>query len=85
MVVNAHPAPPRHAGSVRRTTTHDSTRPGGLQGPVMIAARGRDLLTTIDGQGRELSAMRLDVRADFAAATVDHIEADPPHPGLAKL
>jgi hypothetical protein len=51
----------------------------------MIAARGRDLLTRIDGQARELCAMLFDVRADFASATVDHIEADPPHPSLAKL
>lgn len=81
----AIPAPLRRAGSVRRTTTHDCTRPCGLQGPVIVAINGRDLLTTIYGQGRPLSAMRFDVRVDFASATVDHIEVDPPHPGLAKL
>jgi Protein of unknown function (DUF2889) len=78
-------APPRRARSVRRTTTHHCTRPGGFHGPVMIAARGRDLLTSTDGKGQELCSIRFDVRADFAAATIDHIESDPPQPDLAKL
>ena len=41
--------PPRRPGSIRRTTTHDSTRPGGLEGEVHLVARGRDLVTGLDG------------------------------------
>ena len=43
------PTPPRRAGSVRRTTTHDCTWRDGLTGPVTIAASGRDLLTSRGG------------------------------------
>jgi hypothetical protein len=78
-------APPRRPLSVRRTTTHDCTRPAGLDGPVTIVARGRDLLTTADHQAQVLGATRLDVRADFATATVEQILAEPSHPGLAEL
>lgn len=78
-------APPRRPVSVRRTTTHDCTRPAGLDGPVTIVARGRDLLTTADRQAQVLAATHLDVRADFASATIERILADPPHPALAEL
>lgn len=39
----------RVAGSVRRTTTIDSTRPDGPDGDVIVVARGRDLHTTASG------------------------------------
>jgi hypothetical protein len=42
--------PARRPGSIRRTTTHDSTRPGGLDGQVHHVARGRDLVTGLDGR-----------------------------------
>jgi Protein of unknown function (DUF2889) len=79
------PAPPRRPRSVRRTTTHDCTRPAGLDGPVTIVARGRDLLTTADRQAQVLGATRLDVRADSAAAIIEQILAEPSHPALAEL
>ncbi len=41
--------PPRRPGSVRRTTTHDSCRPDGLEAPVHVTAIGRDLITALDG------------------------------------
>lgn len=78
-------APLRRAGSVRRTTTHECTRPVGLEGPVTITATGRDLLTTTDGQARVLGATRLDVRAGFASAAIERIIADPHHPPLTAL
>jgi hypothetical protein len=81
----ATPAPPRRAGSVRRTTTHECTRQAGLDGPVTMVASGRDLLTTVDGDAQVLSAGRLDVRADFASATIERITATPPHPGITEL
>jgi hypothetical protein len=79
------PAPPRRPGSMRRTTTHECTRRDGIDGPVTIAARGRDLLTTADSASRVLTATAIDVRADFAAATIDQIQCEPPHPALTQL
>ena len=81
----AKTAPPRRAGSVRRTTTHDCTRQDRLDGPVTIVARGRDLLTTVDGNAQVLGTARLDVRADFASATIERITATPPDAGIAEL
>ena len=43
------PAPPRAAGSVRRTSTIDTSRPEGILGPPDIDARVRDLWTAPDG------------------------------------
>lgn len=78
-------SPPRRAGSLRRTTTHDCTRPGGLDGPVTMVARGRDLLTRDDGEAQVLGAIRIDVLADFASGTVERISSCPHHPGIAEL
>lgn len=49
-------APRRRRPSVRRTTTHDSLRPDGLLGDVILEARGRDLATDADGKATVLSA-----------------------------
>jgi hypothetical protein len=78
-------APPRRPGSVRRTTTHECTRPDGLDGPVRIVALGRDLLTTADREHRVLGATGVEVRADFTSACIDRIVADPPEHALAEL
>jgi Protein of unknown function (DUF2889) len=74
--------PPRRAGSLRRTTTHDCTRPEGLHGPVFILARGRDLLTAQSGTAEVLADAQLNAHADFATATIEWITAEPSHPGL---
>ena len=79
------PAPLRRPVAVRRTTTHECTRPDGLDGAVTMLAMGRDLLTTADRKPRVLGATCIDVRADFASATIDRIVSDPPHPALAEL
>jgi hypothetical protein len=77
--------PSRRRGSIRRTTTHDCTRPDGLHGPVEVLARGRDLLTPQYGAAESLATARLDAQADFAAATITRIAAEPPHDGLTAL
>jgi Protein of unknown function (DUF2889) len=77
--------PPRRPGSVRRTTTHDCTRPEGLHGPVTIVARGRDLFTRDDDDAEVLDTARLHVRAQFASGIIDWITVDPPHFELAAL
>jgi len=70
---------------VRRTTTHDCTRPDGISGPVAVAARGRDLLTGEDGRATELAASRIDLRAEFGSGIIRELAADPADPRLAPL
>jgi hypothetical protein len=77
--------PPRRRPSVRRTTTHDCTRPEGLDGPVTVVATGRDLLTRADGTTTVLDEARLDVSARYLEGTFLAIDATPPAPGLASL
>jgi hypothetical protein len=77
--------PARRPGSVRRTTTHDSTRPDGLEGPVTLVARGRDLLTRDDGTTAVLDAARLEVVGDFSGGLLRHLATEPTEPGLASL
>jgi hypothetical protein len=54
------PTPLRRPGSVRRTTTHDSLRPDGIEGRVANIARGRDLLTLSSGAARVLDEARVE-------------------------
>jgi hypothetical protein len=77
--------PPRRAGSVRRTTTHSCTRPYGLEGPVTIVARGRDLHTPPTSDGEVLDSVRLHASADFSAGIITEISCTPPAPGLSDL
>jgi hypothetical protein len=75
--------PHRRLPSVRRTTTHDCTRPDGLSGPVAVVANGRDLLTTEDGRAVVLDAVRLDILSLDGALTA--ITSEPVDAGLSKL
>ncbi|MBB3606495.1 hypothetical protein FHT40_006186 [Mycolicibacterium sp. BK556] len=77
--------PPRRRGSVRRTVTHDCTRLEGLNGPVTVLGRGRDLLTPDHGGTQVLDTAQLDVQADFATATITSIVVEPTHSNLATL
>lgn len=77
--------PPRRVRSIRRTTTHACMRPNGLDGPVTIVAKGRDLLTRADHAAEVLDTARLDAEVDFSAGIIGKIAADPPHAGLAQL
>ncbi len=61
---------PRRPGWVRRTTTIDTTRPEGLDGPSAVDARGRDLLTDDDGVASVLAEARFEARLDNPAATL---------------
>jgi len=81
----ASATPPRRPGSVRRTTTHDCAWPQGFDGPVTMVARGRDLLTTAEGEAVTLASARLDVAARYREGLITEVRADPPHPGTAAL
>jgi len=75
--------PARALGSARRTTSIDQRR-GEPGAPMAVEARGRDLVTGIDGSTHV--ADQVTVVATVAAdGTLTAIEADPPAPGLARL
>jgi hypothetical protein len=84
-----HPAvstPARRVSSVRRTTTHDSTRPDGLLGPTVVVGRGRDLYTDVDGTGEVVGAARLDATVEaLPSRAVSRIALDPLHEGVEAL
>jgi hypothetical protein len=75
--------PPRRLPSVRRTTTHDCTRPDGFSGPVAVVASGRDLLTSEDGCAIVLDAVRLNILSLGGSLTA--ITSEPVDAGLSKL
>jgi hypothetical protein len=69
--------PPRRPRSVRRTTTHDSLRGEGLDGPVTVIAQGRDLHTGPDGEPTVLASVRIDATASSPENVLAEITADP--------
>jgi hypothetical protein len=77
--------PPRRLGSIRRTTTHDSNRPDGLDGPVSHVATGRDLLTDHSGQTHVLDETRIEATVDYTRVLITAIASDPHEPALAGL
>jgi hypothetical protein len=77
--------PTRRAASVRRTTTHDSNRPHGLNGPVAHVAAGRDLLTRGDGTAAALDTARIDAVVDYDRVRIEAFRTDPAAPALAGL
>ncbi len=77
--------PRRVAGSVRRTSTLDFGRADGLDGPVGVDARARDLITRSDGTGEELAAATLTGSIDWTTRSLTSIQSDPSASGLAEL
>lgn len=61
---------PRRPGWVRRTTTIDTTRPEGLDGPSAVDARARDLLTDDEGVGSVLAAASFEARLESPGGLV---------------
>jgi hypothetical protein len=78
-------SPPRRAGSVRRTTSHVTTRPSGLDGPAVLYAAGRDLLTLSGQDAMVIDALRLEASADYLAGTLLSLALDPAEPRLDAL
>lgn len=77
--------PARRPASVRRTTTHDSERRDGPQGPVTVTALGRDLYTGEDDSATVLGAVRLSAVAGFPGYALAGVSADPADGRLAAL
>ena len=77
-------APPRRAGSVRRTTTMDFTWPDGLGGDTLLDGRGRDLRTNGDGTATVLAEASLGMVTD-PRRIIREISSDPGLPQLQGL
>lgn len=74
--------PPRRPGSLRRTSSIDITRDPGSLDPVYLAGRARDLRTATDRTVTVLGTATLHAAAEMIARVVQHVEVDPPVPGL---
>ena len=57
------PAPPRRRGSVRRTSTIDTSWPQGRSEPALVQGHARDLETDADGSTRVLAEDRYTIRS----------------------
>jgi hypothetical protein len=74
--------PDRQPGSVRRSTSIRSTWPDGFEGPFVLTAHGRDLVTRADGSGAVIDEVRIGVTAEGPLKTVRAIESDHVVPNL---
>src|SRR5260370_26288 len=77
-------APPRRAGSVRRTATLDFTWPDGLGGDTVLDGRARDLRTNGDGTASVLAEAALGVVSD-PRRVIKEISSAPDLPPLQGL
>ena len=67
--------PPRTPGSVRRTTSVDTTFPDGVGGRVVLYVRGRDLLTNSTGAPHVLDELSVDVELEPWSGTITGVDA----------
>ncbi|EKF21139.1 hypothetical protein C731_4842 [Mycolicibacterium hassiacum DSM 44199] len=74
--------PPRRPGSVRRTSSIDMTRDPGSLDPVYLRGRARDLYTAPDTIAKVLATAALTATVDMVPQVVQHLDVDPPVPGL---
>jgi hypothetical protein len=72
-------SPARRPNSIRRTTTHDSTRPEGLNGHVLTTALGRDLFSDAEGGATTLDAARVDAVSDYSKGVLTALSMTPTH------
>ena len=76
----------RTPGSIRRTSTIDSTRPVGIHGDVVQFGRARDLLTAADGTTRVVGEVALESRiAHSRNYELLELTATPQHQSLSLL
>lgn len=81
----ARSTPARQPGSVRRTSSIDTSRPEGLRSDLMVDARARDLRTGPDGRAVLESEAVLSARIDGATHQLTSIETTPEVPALSAL
>ena len=78
-------APDRRPGTVRRTSTIDTTRTEGLTGPMVMHGSARDLLTTAAGNALELATADVLAHVDGGNHSLTEIRTDPALPELQGL
>ena len=81
----ARSTPARQPGSVRRTSSIDTSRPDGLRSDLMVDARARDLRTGPDGTVVVESEAVLSARIDGGTHRLTSIETTPEVPALGAL
>ncbi|HEX4244591.1 MAG TPA: DUF2889 domain-containing protein [Acidimicrobiales bacterium] len=77
--------PAREPGSIRRTSSIDTARPGGLRSDLMVDARARDLRTGPGGSAVVEGVAVLEARIDGANHQLVAIETTPVVPELSEL
>jgi len=76
----------RRPGSIRRTTTIDSVRPGDMMHDLVQTARGRDLITSPDGTTHVVDQVEVHAVIDYRRHfLLSSIAASPPRPELDRL
>jgi hypothetical protein len=81
----ARSTPARQPGSVRRTSSIDTSRSDGLRSDLVVDARARDLRTGPDGTAVVESEAVLRARIDGATHQLASIETTPEAPALSAL
>jgi len=81
----ADPTPDRTPGSVRRTSSIDTSRPFGMAGEMVMDGRARDLLTGMDGQAHVAGEARVWARVDGLSRALIEITTVPAVPVLQGL
>jgi hypothetical protein len=79
------PSPDRRPRSIRRTSTIDTNRPAGLDGPPVIEAAARDLWTPPDREARILAAATLSARLSGFDHLLHALHTTPEVPALQDL
>jgi Protein of unknown function (DUF2889) len=77
--------PARQPGSIRRTSSIDTSRPTGLLGDLLVDARARDLRTGPDGSVDVVGVAVLEARIEGATHRLAAIETTPEVPELRAL
>ena len=78
--------PRRRANSVRRTSTVDSTRPGGLEAGLTLIGSARDLVTDSAGEPRVAGSAAMSVQLRYeGGAYVSALTTEPPVKGVDAL
>ncbi len=69
--------PSRVAGSIRRTSSIDTTRPDGIAGQMIMEGRARDIVTTADGDGVTVGDARLRATVVGGSREVETLRTEP--------
>lgn len=75
----------RQPGSIRRTSSIDTSRPDGLGGELAVVARARDLVTSTASEASVVGELEIVARLDGSNRRVLSISSTPPREGLDQL